>query len=125
MNRARRQSGGAPAGRAGARQSEEGSTRDAKAQNGQTERSHQMSHDLPKTPQRGDSSPPAANKTKKGELVQPERGAPQDVVLGDLDLLEPEQLESLDQDDGAAHDRGGPIGMQAADLPSLGHGQAG
>ena len=53
----------------------------------------------------GSARPPARLELPPAEL---ERGAAQDVVLGDLDLLEPEQLHHLGQDDHARHDRRRP-----------------
>ena len=48
-----------------------------------------------------------------------ERGAVEDVVLGDLDLLEAEGAHHLDQDHDAGDDRRRPSRMQAGDLEPL------
>ena len=51
-----------------------------------------------------------------------ERRAPEDVVLGGLDLGEPEGAHDLDQDDDAGDDRRGSARVQAGHLEAIGQG---
>src|SRR5204862_4960387 len=48
-----------------------------------------------------------------------DRGAVEDVVLGDLDLAQPERAHHLDQDQDARHDRRGATGMKAREVEAL------
>src|SRR5688500_16772820 len=48
-----------------------------------------------------------------------QRATPEDVVLGDLDGLQPEGAEDLDQDHHAGDDRRRAVGMQARDRAPL------
>ena len=52
-------------------------------------------------------------------------GAAQDVVVGDLGGIEAEELQRLDDHHHAGDDRGGAVGVQAADLAALRLGQRG
>ncbi len=54
-----------------------------------------------------------------GQIPQPERGAPKDVVLGHLDLFESEQVHHLREDHGAGDDRRRSRGVETLDLAAL------
>ncbi len=77
---------------------------------------------------RGRSPWPAARAVVPGRLSLPDacaaqRGAAQDVVLGDRDVLEAECAHHLEQDHDAGDDRRRAVRVQADDLAALRHGE--
>ena len=70
------------------------------------------------------SLPPGQKTDRRGlqtRFRQSENGSPEDVVLGNLDLIEPEQGDHLPEDEHAGDDRGRPIGVQPGDVAALLH----